>query len=540
MKRIARWIGIVVAILLLAVVALPFLIDANQFRPRLQTQLSKALAREVTIGDLKLSLFSGGVSAGEISIADDPAYSRAPFLYAKSLAVGVEVLPLIFSRQLHVTGITLDQPQIQLIASSGGWNFSSLGGKSSGVAPSPAKEPPERSGAPGLDLSVHLVKITNGRLSFSQRDSSAKTRELGNVNIELRDFAAGSAFPFSLSGKLGGGGDIQLNGTAGPINPSDAAQTPAKVNLKLSGFDLAAAGIGASGGLAGLLSIDGVAASNGKTLSLSGRLKAAQLKLAKNGSPARDPVQFDFALEHDLRRSSGVLRRGEIHIGSALASFTGSYTPRGDSTAVNMNLWGPEMPVPQLAAMLPALGVALPSGSSFQGGTANAKLSFTGPVDALVINGTLGLNNTRLTGFDLGSKMSAVEKLAGLKSGRDTEIQTFGATVHMAPGGSTIEDIKLVAPAIGELSGAGTISATQALDFKMRATLHTGGSAMAMLGVKGDTGVPFLVEGTASNPVFRPDIKGFASEKIQSLGKGQLGKTAGSFLDSVLGKKKKP
>ena len=72
----------------------------------------------------------------------------------------------------------------------------------------------------------------------------------------------------------------------------------------------------------------------------------------------------------------------------------------------------------------------------------------------------------------------------------------------------------------------------------MRATLHTGGTAMAMLGVKGDTGVPFLIEGTASNPVFRPDMKAFATEKVQSLGKAQLGKAAGSLLDGVLGKKK--
>ena len=54
--------------------------------------------------------------------------------------------------------------------------------------------------------------------------------------------------------------------------------------------------------------------------------------------------------------------------------------------------------------------------------------------------------------------MSTVEKLAGIKTGPDTEIQTFAATVHMAPDGSTVQDIKLVAPAIGELSGSGTVS----------------------------------------------------------------------------------
>ena len=533
MKRIARWIGIVVVLLLLAVVALFFLIDFNQFRPTLESELSKALARDVKVGGLKLAILSGGVTADDLSIADDPAYSRTPFLHTRSLTLGVALWPLLFSRQLHVTQLTLDQPQIELLQSAAGdWNFSSLGGK-------PAA-PAQRAGPPsaGFDLSVKLVKISNGRLTFAQQNSNAKARALDNVNVELENFAAGSVFPFTLSAKLAGAGEIQLNGMAGPVNATDAAQTPVKVKVKLSGFDLAVAGFESSTGLAGLLSIDGVAASNGKTLFLNGRLKADQLKLAKNGSPAREPVEFDFALEHDLRRNSGVLRRGEIHIGNAPASLTGTYAAQGESTAVNMNLSGPEMGVPQLAAMLPAFGVVLPAGSSFQGGTASATLSFTGPAEALVVNGSLGLNNTRLTGFDLGSRMSTVEKLAGIKTGPDTDIQTFAATIHMTPDGSSVEDIKFVAPALGELSGGGTVSPSQALDFKMRATLHTGGAALAMLGVKGGTGVPFLIEGTASNPVFRPDLKALVSGKVQSLKKSNPGKAAGSLVGGVLGKKK--
>src|SRR5215471_15527318 len=63
MKRTIRLIGIAVAVLLLALLSLPFLIDANQFRPLLVSQLSQALGREVKVGDLKLSILSGGVSA---------------------------------------------------------------------------------------------------------------------------------------------------------------------------------------------------------------------------------------------------------------------------------------------------------------------------------------------------------------------------------------------------------------------------------------------------------------------------------------------
>ena len=115
MKRIVLIGGAVLVLLLLAVAALPFLIDPNTFRPMLESRLSQALGREVKLGELKLSILSGSVTANDLSIADDPAYSRTPFVQAKSLAIGVEVWPLIASRQLHVTGLTIDGPAIALI-----------------------------------------------------------------------------------------------------------------------------------------------------------------------------------------------------------------------------------------------------------------------------------------------------------------------------------------------------------------------------------------------------------------------------------------
>ena len=124
-------VGIVVVVLLLIVIALPFLINVNSFRPKLESELTEALGREVKVGNLSLSILSGSVSAEDLSIADDPAFSKDPFIRAKSLKVGVEVMPLIFSKTLHVTDITLDKPEIALLRDAAGkWNFSSLGSKS--------------------------------------------------------------------------------------------------------------------------------------------------------------------------------------------------------------------------------------------------------------------------------------------------------------------------------------------------------------------------------------------------------------------------
>src|SRR5438128_1922246 len=129
MKRAALILVAIIAVLLVVALALPFFIDANQFRPRLESELTKALGRDVKLGDLKVSLLAGGVSASDVSIADDPAFSRTPFIKAKFLDVKVELLPLITSRKLNVTGIEIDSPDIELIQSNAGvWNFASVGG----------------------------------------------------------------------------------------------------------------------------------------------------------------------------------------------------------------------------------------------------------------------------------------------------------------------------------------------------------------------------------------------------------------------------
>ncbi len=65
MKRIAKWVGIIFALSIIAIVSLPFLINVDQFRPTLQTDLSNALGREVKLGNLQLKILKGEVTADQ-------------------------------------------------------------------------------------------------------------------------------------------------------------------------------------------------------------------------------------------------------------------------------------------------------------------------------------------------------------------------------------------------------------------------------------------------------------------------------------------
>src|SRR5271169_5631671 len=130
MKNIVKVAAIVVAVLIVAAIAIPLLVNVNNFRPEIESNLSSALGRPVKVGTLSLSILSGSVGADQLAIADDPKFSSAPFIQAKTLKVGVELMPLLFSKQLNVTNLRIEQPQIALLRDRDGiWNFSSLGNR---------------------------------------------------------------------------------------------------------------------------------------------------------------------------------------------------------------------------------------------------------------------------------------------------------------------------------------------------------------------------------------------------------------------------
>jgi AsmA protein len=317
-------------------------------------------------------------------------------------------------------------------------------------------------------------------------------------------------------------------------------------------LDLSASGfINPDTGIAGLADFNGTVTSDGKQARAHGVLSAEKLKLSPKGQPAAKPVQVTYTVIHQLEKQSGELTQGEITVGKALAQLTGTYQIQGDTTVLNMKLNGQGMPVDDLEAMLPALGVILPSGSSLKGGTLSTNLAITGPADKLVIVGPIKLTDTKLAGFDLGSKLSALSKFSGnAKTGSDTSIQNLSTNARVAPDGIRTDAVNLTIPALGVLTGAGTISPAGALNYKMNAEL-SGGSAVGGLtqlagmggGAGKSVGIPFAIQGTTSNPTFIPDVQGMLGNQLQNQLKSRVpGSNGNSPVDAItglFGKKKK-
>jgi AsmA protein len=532
-RKVLLAIGIIVGGLMFAAIALPFLVDVNRFRPMIESEARSATGREVKIGNLDLSLLRGGVVAHDISAADDRAFSRDPFVTAKSLTIGVEIWPLVLSREIKVTSVTLREPQINLIrAASGRWNFSSLG------APATANKSTTPSSTP--EISVDKLRVENGRVTITQ---AGQKHTYSDVNVQVKNFSAKSEFPFEIAANTPGGGSLKLDGEAGPLAAGDIAQTPMTAEVSIKELNLAKSGfIAADSGIAGIVDYRGKVRSNGKTLHSEGKMTATQLKVVKGGVPAKQPVILDYAANMAVRERKGALTRGDILIGQSRAKLLGTFDSSGKNIALNARLRGDAMPVDSLAGLLPAVGVILPQGSQVQGGTASTDLLLQGPIDQLVITGPINIANTKVSGFNLKSRASGLTALAGMPSASDLIIQALNSRLRVAPEGIRAEGIQLVVPSIGSVSGNGSIGNNNALDFKMRAKLEGGGglmggvSAISTLGQsKGE--LPFLIQGTTSNPVFLPDVAGAVAGSLKS--PVQTVEGVSGMFGGLFGKKKK-
>jgi AsmA protein len=536
MKRTLRIVAVIVVVLLLIVVIAPFLIPVDKFRPTIEEKASQALGRKVELGNLSLSLLSGSLTAENLSIGDDPKFSSSPFLTAKSLKVGVELMPLIFSKTLNVTGITIENPEVILLHNPAGqWNYSTLGG----AAAKSAQKPAGSSSSSPADLSVQKFTLKDGRIVVGST-ANQKRSTYDHVNVVASNFSMTSKFPVTVTADLPAGGKFKLDGTAGAIDETDASLTPIDAKLDVSGLDLVSTGfLDASAGLSGVLDLSANLASQNGEAETKGTAKFSKAMLIAGGSPSGVPVTVDFDTKYNLRKNTGVLEPSTLKIGSAAAHLHGTYETAGEATSINIKLDAKDMPAKDLEAFLPALGINLPKGASLQAGTLNADLNLGGATNKLVTTGNVGLFNGKLAGFDMGSMMSSVASLAGVKSGKDLEIQKLTTDLRMSPEGLKADNFIAVLPSIGNLSGAGTVDSKNNLDFKMVATLTSAlgdvaspvssvGSLLGKAtggggGCKSGTTVPFQIQGTTANPKFVPDVGGLAAGMFKS----QLGCVGG-------------
>ncbi|HSC69232.1 MAG TPA: AsmA family protein [Cellvibrio sp.] len=194
MKILLKSLAAIVVILLIAVLALVFLVDVNRFKPRIE-----AIARDQGIalqikGDLGWDIWpSLGVAVNDVSVAALDAPNQ-PVAEIKQASLMLALKPL-FSGNFQVDHIEVDGAKVSLkVDANGKGNWESLGKQTPTPAPQPAP-----AGDANLKLDIERISISNSQMHYSDVQSG-QAIALRDLNLALSDVNLRAApFPMELS-----------------------------------------------------------------------------------------------------------------------------------------------------------------------------------------------------------------------------------------------------------------------------------------------------------------------------------------------------
>jgi AsmA protein len=240
MKKILIGLAALVVLIVVVLVAAPFLIPVETYKEQIAQGAREATGRELAIkGDFKLSILPRlELAAEDVSFANAPGASTPEMATLKKLLVQLQLWPLL-SGEVKVDSFVLVDPVINLEVDKDGkanWDF----GK---AAPAKAgEEAPAGEGAPGLQqLSLGDVRLENGLVTY--RDAqSGQSHEVSDINmtVSLPDLDS----PVAADGSLTWNGeklDLSLKSQqlrdrmAGKTTPVEIALKSKPVNLGYKG-----------------------------------------------------------------------------------------------------------------------------------------------------------------------------------------------------------------------------------------------------------------------------------------------------------------
>jgi uncharacterized protein involved in outer membrane biogenesis len=232
-------VGALVALVIVALLVAPRLIDVNSYKPALIAAVKQATGRELVIdGPISLTLLpTPEVTTTGVRFANAAGARGAQMLDVKSVSVSPSLWALLTGR-IEVGSLTLVEPKIYLEPGSDGrpnWQF-----RPEGAANQAPGAPSE-----GFNVSIGRLAIENGTLSFyDPKNGVAITAEkinvVASVGSEEGPFAAaGSAVlngtPLKIDAKVGaresaghnaditletGGGKLVFDGTLSDLSPN--------------------------------------------------------------------------------------------------------------------------------------------------------------------------------------------------------------------------------------------------------------------------------------------------------------------------------
>jgi len=387
-------------LLLIALVALPFLVDVNRYRGLIQSKAEDALGREVAFGELSLSLMPFGVRVDSLSIGALPEEGGGEFLTAESVQVGARLLPLL-SKRLEVTSINVVAPEMSLTRGADGrWNVQRLAGTDEPATTTAESANP--SASTGTDFVVSSLRLSNGRVHVRDAGpgrSAPLEFTLERIELEVTDLALDRPVEFELSAAIGTDPttSMRLAGRVGPLAPAEGQPLEIKAEIELEDVDAGRLeewfeGTALPQGLRIERPFDFTARfetslGSESDIDTSGTFKidGALVSFAlPDGNRQEVPIDLGLNFDVALREAGSELelRKLEIDLAGNLLALRGTLRREEPLQRVELELLPSRVPADELAKLMALIAIELPVTFS-----STSPIEFEGRISGLVGEG---------------------------------------------------------------------------------------------------------------------------------------------------------
>ncbi|MGH8456199.1 MAG: AsmA family protein, partial [Stenotrophobium sp.] len=189
--------GAIVGLFIIAAIALPLLFNPNNYRKQLTVAASDQIHRDLTLGDIKLSVFPWlRVKVSDVKLGNAPGFGPDPFATAQEMSVGVRLLPLIFDKRVEASAITLDGLHLNLAKNAkGGNNWSDL---SQPEKPKPQEKSGGKSSIELKGINIGGIEIDDANIDYNDAQAR-KHYAIEHLNFKTGSLSPGKPFDVALS-----------------------------------------------------------------------------------------------------------------------------------------------------------------------------------------------------------------------------------------------------------------------------------------------------------------------------------------------------
>jgi AsmA protein len=490
MRKLGIALAVLIGLLVIAVVALPYLLDVNQYRGKIQSELQARTGRAVSLGQMDLKLFPFAFRVQNAVIGEDPHFpSQQPFAQAQELLVAVKLWPLL-SKRVEIDSLELKNPKIELIRNPQGvWNFSTIG--KAQTAPAATSKPGQKPSAPqtqqqqqpqsspqGQQFELGRLLIDDGQVAITDYQKRQPRAVYDHIDLDLKGYAPGKPVNIDLAAHLPGGGkqELRLTGKGGPLQ-DEPLKTDFSGTLKLDGVSLA--GLKKFVNSQALADMDFVATGSTDVTNKAGVLSAKGNVTLQNPRVRKVnigyPIAADFDVSDDLNRDFITINKGNLKLGTTPVDVKGTFNAGPTPAQLDLRAIVKNASIADAAKLAGAFGVAFNPGMQVSG-TVDGDITAKGASSSPVMNGNLSARELVISGKQLAQPVHVTQVNLALtpttirsnefvaSTGSTSVHVQFAMNDYSSPKSAIDATVKAPNAQLGELIAIGQAYGVDALD----------------------------------------------------------------------------